>query len=75
MTAASPAARALGDFAQAFDRDRAALGYAIEDADWWWSILPLSDLARAWDAWSRRLEPQTMPSLIAACGVLRGGGG
>jgi hypothetical protein len=60
------------EFHQAFDRDDAAWGYAMEDEDWWLSVLPLSDLARIWDWWS--LEPKTMPVLVTTCGVLRGGG-
>jgi hypothetical protein len=62
------------EFHQAFAGDLAALGYATEAADWWLSVLPLSNLARAWDRWSRRLQPQTMPILVTPCAVLRGGG-
>jgi hypothetical protein len=62
------------DFQCAFDRDRVACGYAIDVAGWWWSILPFSDLAECWDAWSRRLEPMTVPVLVIPGAVLRGGG-
>jgi hypothetical protein len=75
MTAASSLALDFAlDFARAFDRDRAACGYALESEDWWLSVLPLSDLAHAWDRWSRLLEPKTMPVLVTTRGVLRGGG-
>jgi hypothetical protein len=62
------------DFARAFDRDCAALAYALDDEDWWMSILPLSDLAHVWDRWSRLLEPPTMPLRATTIGLLRGGG-
>jgi hypothetical protein len=41
-------------------------GYEIKDRVWWLSNLPLCDLVRLWDHWSRRLEPQTMPTLSGA---------
>jgi hypothetical protein len=63
----------VSEFEQAFDRDPAALRYDIEAEDWWLSNLPMCDLARIWDHWSRRLEPQTMPMFVTTCGVLRGG--
>lgn len=63
----------MTEFHRAFAGDTAALGYTTEAPDWWLAMLPLSDLARAWDQWSRLLEPQTMPTLVTQGGVLRGG--
>jgi hypothetical protein len=62
------------EFQQAFDRDCATGGYATDTTDWWLSVPPFGELSRTWDAWSRLLEPPTLPIIAIPGALLRGGG-